>query len=188
MVCVLGNKVTTSRIMVLGRFGRARVTSGKLPGARYAPQGTATRVVSCGSDMAEVKAVAIEASIPRGGMTEYGLVGIEFVPDEKLTGVSISVPWTNEATSLWESDLVASTESAVRGLSGEYVDAVLNGLAGAASGVLLPGRLRVVVAAHGRIGSSPNFFTRIAGACVDCLRRTAISDPEVVAHLMGGHG
>lgn len=108
--------------------------------------------------------VGVEAFVPRGARAEYGLLVVEYVvvghavehvPSSKL---AVDVGSVSASSKTWDEALCRATEVALVGLPLEYAPAVMDGLA---DGVAL-GDVRVVGAAHGAIGSSPAFFTRLA--------------------------
>jgi hypothetical protein len=70
----------------------------------------------------------------------------------------VDVDRATASSGTWDEALCRATETAFVGLPREYASAVIAGVAEGALG----GDVRVVGAAHGAIGSSPAFFTRLA--------------------------
>ncbi len=182
MVGVLGVAVRELRV---GKFGKACVWMNEAVGASFQGSDVARHSVLAGTLVVSGH-IAIEAMIPRGARSEYGLLGIAVVPNGH-DKVQLAVPWLAPLGPQWRSPLVASSETAYVGLPKDYAQAVLGGLIGAVEGNLGPCLLNVLEAAHGLVGSSPNFMAKLAKAAVEIVVLKKPSDDQiadVVARLL----
>jgi hypothetical protein len=100
------------------------------------------------------------------------------VPDDE-DSLRFEVPWSKSLGSRWHGLFAGNGESAYIGLPEEYTGAVLDGFGCAAMGNLSPGVVRVSDAAHGLIGSSPNFMARLARAAIEITMLHEPSDAAV---------
>ena len=108
----------------------------------------------------------VEAYVPRGARADYGLLGLEFAPGP--AAIEVIVPYSGPHGATLTDSLAGQIDDVRVGLPEEYAEAVLDALCAAA--VSLPsGVLRVCAAAHGRVGSSPKFFARLAAAVVSLM-------------------
>lgn len=111
--------------------------------------------------------VGVEALIPRGGVAEYGLIGIEYVPDIS-SSLICRVPLSIETRSNeWINSLASSIDQVYLGLPKEYGSAVLDSLVASATGRMPAGLVHIIDSAHGLAGSSPSMFTRLARAAIE---------------------
>lgn len=154
--------------MNLTRFARARAGTDPMATA-YPAAGQANRGISCdpGADIPALRVALVEAFVPRGPKSDYGLVAIEFTPGGDTT--EIVVPFSRGLGPIFTDSLALRADEARIGLPDEFVASVL--AAGAESAGGLPcGSLTVVGAVHGLVGSSPRFFGRLVKAAVVVLR------------------
>ena len=164
------------RTVRVGRFGSARVWLDEPAEAAAPADAVLCRQIRPGHVPPRRKSVCIEAAIPRGARTEYGLLGITSVGggQELLVELPISA-----SGSEWHSPLVASSEQASVGLRPEYGDAILGAIEETATGRIGPGVLRLSQAACGLVGSSRNFMARLARAAVEILAADVASDSNL---------
>lgn len=130
--------------------------------------------------------VGVEAMIPRGGMVEYGLIGFQFVPD-KLDRLQCEVGYSSMNGPSWPDALAAELDDVRLGLPREYSSAVVAALSSACEGRMPSGVIRIMDAAHGLVGSSPNVFGRLTTAAVELalLVGAELPDDQVVKILRG---
>jgi hypothetical protein len=153
----------------LRQHGRARIAFGgddRLPA--HAALGVLRATVDAGARRQEPLTVSVEATVPRGGKCDYGLLGLAFAPSNTAK-LEIEIAWTDNSGPRVDGAL--STGDQVReGLPQSYAAAALERLAK----VLIqppPGRIRVVQWAHGEVGSSSHFFASIANVGAELLFR-----------------
>ena len=167
----------------IGRLGAARLWVDETAGAAYDSSGVAIRSARPGSHVPSRASVTIEAVVPRGARSEYGLLGVTVALVSPGDGTRLEVPWAESANGPWTSPLVGITESAHSGLPKEYAEAVLEGLASGTNDRLAPSVVRVSEAAHGLVGSSPDFMSRLARAVTDVLVSEVGSEKALEALL-----
>jgi hypothetical protein len=112
--------------------------------------------------------IALEAFVPRGAMAQYGLLGVEF-DSPRDSRLVVEAACSTGSQRRWADSLASPIDDVWLGLPLEYAQPTLDALAEAAKGRLPPGRLRVVEAAHGKVGSSPVFFRRLASCLVEIM-------------------
>ncbi|XXY54997.1 hypothetical protein WME91_28095 [Sorangium sp. So ce269] len=112
--------------------------------------------------------VTVEALVPRGPLAEYGLLGLAY---QSTTSESyrIEVGYSNNEGMRWDGSLAATIDDVRLGLPEEYSQAIFQALSSAVATKLSPGVLRLAEAAHGAIGSSPNFFAKLAFAAAELM-------------------
>lgn len=152
----------------LTRFARARAGTDPMATA-YPAAGRASRRISCSpdADIPALRVAVVEAFVPRGPKSDYGLVAVEFTRGGDTT--EIVVPFSRGIGPIFADSLALRADEARIGLPEEFVASVLAAGVESASG--LPcGSLSVVGAVHGLVGSSPRFFGRLVRAAVVVLR------------------
>lgn len=180
MAFVLEDSVRTIRV---GRLGSARVWLGVCPDAAYGSAGVQGRRVASGPELPMLTTTGIEALIPRGPFSEYGLLGLSGRHQKDQHELRLEVPWTEAEGAPWPAALVGATPSPRVGLPQEFADAVLDGLDAASRARLAGGILAVRAAAHSPVGSSPNLMARLARACVGLMLRGDMRDDELSIFL-----
>jgi hypothetical protein len=171
------------RTLAIGRFGRARVWIGECPVAAFDPEGLVSRTVVAGPKRPMLTAVGIEALIPRGPFSEYGLLGLSGTHETDVPELRLKVPWGVVGGTPWNAALAGLPESPTVGLPQEYTHSVLEELEAISRHRLAGGVLRVSAAAHGLVGSSPRFMSRLARSCVELMLRGDMADDALCALL-----
>jgi hypothetical protein len=150
----------------LTKFAKARVSWQPQVNLRFQADGVLSRDV-LGQSARSPRFVSIEALVPRGGKADFGLLGISYEPRD-AAGLRIEVRYANAHGARWSSSLAATIDEVGIGLPKVYAEAVLDGFSESSQqppcGVLV-----LVEAAHGLVGSSPDFFRKIARACMGVL-------------------
>jgi hypothetical protein len=170
--------VTTSSL-ALSRFRQAQLWRGECP-APAGGRALESRFPASGATPAG--RVALEASVPKGPMVLYGLLGGEFRPGRR-GDVQVRVRYVDRALGTGQpfaSRVAVASERPVAGLPRSLADAVL---AAVPRDVLGPGVLTIDCAAHGAIGSSPAVFGALTRAVVTLLSRGPGQDGEAASLL-----
>lgn len=113
-------------------------------------------------------AVTVEALVPRGPLAEYGLIGLAYQSTTSET-LRIEVAYSTNGGMSWGKSLAATIDDVRLGLPEEYSQAVFHALSSAVATKLSPGVLRLAEAAHGAVGSSPNFFAKLSFAAAELM-------------------
>ncbi|NTX34164.1 MULTISPECIES: hypothetical protein [unclassified Myxococcus] len=171
------------RTLELGRFGRAHVWLREYHSTPMDASGVVSRVLSAGPTVPRIHAVGIEALVPRGPFSEYGLIGLSGTFGKEHPELRLEVPWTQVEGAAWDATLAGSPESPKLGLPQEYTHAIMEALEVAAMGRLIGGALGVRTAVHAAVGSSPNFMARLSRAGVELMLRGDLTDDELGALL-----
>lgn len=179
------------RTLQLTPLAKARVWFGETLTSGFVTEGVITRTTgaagkkNAGGPSRSV-VVGVEALLPRGARAEYGLLGLEFLPDD-LVRLQIEVPSSGMAGISWPDALAGKLDEVRLGLPKEYASAVLDTLSSAVEGRLPSGTLRIVEAAHGLVGSSPSFFGKLtrAGLELALLSESEVTDDHLVSLLRG---
>ena len=172
----------------LTKFQSARVWLNELPvGTTFKPESTLIKKVDGGqSASGVVDAAAIEWLVPLGPRTVYGLLGGRLLPSADRS-FTIEVGLSGEDGPQYESTLASKvSEDARVGLPAEYGQAVFDAAVGALRGVGHPVSGRIVFdhAAHGRVGSSPLIFSRLAMALIELLTSKRLPDQQSVEKIL----
>jgi hypothetical protein len=147
----------------LERFGRLRIHE-TCPDARLDSDDAETVRVPAVRDSGAVRrSVAVELMRPRGGRTEYGLLGADYVPDERFGALSVHMPKAEQGAvnRPYVSDLIVRPEWARAGLPPPYAEAVRSAVVATPAETLRPGTLRFNCAAHGAVGSTAKIFAEL---------------------------
>ncbi len=172
-------------ILQLSRHGKARVWF-RRETADLVPSGIIRETVpSQPAGTVRAATLALEVYVPRGGRADYGLLGFSFTPDHH-DALEIGVPFTEAAGVSWSDALANGVDDVRLGLPKEYAVAVLGGAATFATSRLPSGSIAAVEAAHGLIGSSPDFFRRIAVAALTLMVEEHNGDEEKMKSLVLG--
>jgi hypothetical protein len=176
------------KTLQLTRFAKARVWFGERVTDGFKPDGVITSSVEnsfAGGPTRNVM-VGLEALLPTGARAEYGLVVLEFLPDH-LGRLQIEVPYSGMTGIAWPDALAGKLDDVRLGLPKEYTSAVLGSLCSAGEGRVPSGVIRIVDAAHGLVGSSPNFFGKITRSALELalLDGTEVSDDYLASLLRG---
>jgi hypothetical protein len=126
--------------------------------------------------------VTVEAFVPVGAMAMYGLLGMRFEPTVD-TMVRIEVPHSG-AGRWWPESLAGRIDRVRAGLTHEFAEPVLDGVAGYANGRFPAGTITVTEAAQGAIGSSAVMFMRLARCALDLMLNEHPRDDEQLATLL----
>ena len=168
------------KTLTLRRHARARVWIDEGATSGYAAREVVTRDVAAGPRAARWQRVTIERTFPMGGMIGYGLIGVVWSAHAE-EGVPIEVPCSDVGGEAWPGALVS--EEVRLGLPREFADAVAEGLADGARDRLRPGRVRVVEAAHGRVGSSEAVMGWLGLAVIEAMLLEEDTEAAMVAIL-----
>lgn len=130
--------------------------------APFTALGVERRTVRAGATPLTTDRVILEALVPRGARAEYGLLAFRH---ERSIGelAELVIPYGNGFGAPMPQSLAAQVDEVRIGLPREHVDGVL---AGAGHSPPPPGVLTLTGAAHGTVGSSPSFFSRLARAAL----------------------
>lgn len=177
-----------SRLIALGRFGRARVWLDECPvHARAARSWLRSGVLASGSERVLTTPLCVEVWVPRGGRAEYGLLGGAFTPNQ-IPGVTVEVTCDGAREERWDGSLGASIDDVRIGLIGEYAEPLLETLSARLTNRFPAGVLRLTCAAHGRAGSSARFFSQLAAVWTDLMRVDVRASPdEALASAIAEH-
>ncbi len=167
------------RTLRVGRFGRARVWIGESPAAAFDAAGLVSRTVASGTELPVLTAVGLEAFLPRGPLSEYGLLGLSGMPQKDQRELRLEVLWAQVDGAPWRAALAGGSESPRVGLPQEFADAVLDGLEAASGRRLVGGVLAVRAAVHSPVGTNPNFMARLARACVELMLHGDMADDDL---------
>jgi hypothetical protein len=127
--------------------------------------------------------VTIEALIPRGARAQYGMVGATFEPT-RATATRVEVPYSADAGGRWSESIAAQIDDVRIGLPSEYASAVFDAIVCGGKGGLPDGHLKVAFAAHGMVGSSPEFFAKLTTCVLDMMRVGCPGDDELLAAFL----
>lgn len=168
----------------LPRHRKAKVWLDEPPGATYVPTKFNHRVVSNGSTLpGPIRLAAVEWMVPRGATASYGLLGAEYLDGDRDEGeVSVAV---NRAGAPMLHPLAPDSEDVRVGLPDEYAEAVLSGLERVVTeGWQFRGQVTFRWAAHGAVGSSPDFFSELAAVVARLLAiKNVPSEDELISML-----
>ena len=144
------------------------------------------RVIDAPAARISKRDATLEVLVPTGARSLYGLLGGTYEPNE--TGrlhivVNVGAP----KGPMFPDSLAGSLDEVHVGLPEEYSEAVLDGLVAAQlGGNLLPsGTFTVVCAAHGLVGSSSDFFGRLARGLIRALESQAVDATELSLAVRG---
>lgn len=183
LVRVLGTQMIELQLTALAK---ARVWFHRAT-PEFVASGTVNRSVEVSStSLVRREYLTLEAYVPRGGHAEYGLLGFHF-EREVANPLQVNVPYMEEGGRPWLDSLTAQVDDIRVGLPREFAVPVLDAIAGFASHGFPAGKLTVVEAAHGQVGSSEQFLRRV----VACALSMMVNDHEfesknVAAFLMEG--
>jgi hypothetical protein len=152
----------------------------------FVSAGTISKQVDA-DPMATVRAehVTLEAFVPRGGRTEYGLLGIDFERDRSEI-LQIEVPYSEGEDPPWLDSLGKLVDDVRIGLPSEYTGSVLAAAVELGTHRFPPGTLKIVNAAHGLVGSNADFFRKLAaGALMLMLDAYQWEDDDMIRSLKG---
>jgi hypothetical protein len=131
-----------------------------------------------------LSSVALEAFVPRGARAEYGLLGFTFEASA-VKDLDVEVQYSEGQGDSWPESLAKQIDDVRLGLPREYANRVLDAASAFATRLLPPGRLKVVEAAHGLVGSSGEVFRRLTIGALSLLQAGHRADDEVIALLEG---
>jgi hypothetical protein len=173
------------RVLPLTPLAKARIWfQSAIPA--FISAGTVSKQVD-GDPKASLNAghVTLEAFVPRGGRAEYGLLGINFQRD-RTNLLQVEVPYSEEDGGLWLDSLGKQVDEVRLGLPHEYATPTLDAAIELGAHRFPPGTIKVVEAAHGLIGSSAEFFRKLAtGALTLLLDGRQREDNDMTALLKG---
>jgi hypothetical protein len=169
-------------VLQVGRFARAIVSWQPREVIAFESTGHLTRVLEARAQSNPARFLSVEAFVPRGGRADYGAIGVDYAPawSERLR---VIVGYGDPRGESWPNALASTIDQVRVGLPEEYSQAVLDGLLAGLRSPPASGSLRVVEAAHGRIGSSPAFFRVLAGAVAELLHQVEMAEADVVELL-----
>jgi hypothetical protein len=164
----------------LTALARSRISLHPRTGLRFEPDGSLSQR-TIGRPQVAKRYISIEAVVPTGALNDYGLLAVSYEPHQSGE-LRLDVGYKHNADAKWLSSLAAMTDDVRVGLPEEYSQAVMDGLLsstylGAPSGVVV-----VTEAAHGRVGSSPIFFKKLAVACAEIV---FWNDARLTEHVLG---
>lgn len=149
--------------------------------------GTVNRTVEgIPTGAARLQDLTLEAYVPRGGRAEYGLLGFHFARDGANL-LDVNVPYTEGGGVPWLDSLAAQVDEVRLGLPHEFAVPILDAVAGFAVHGFPAGKLTVVEAAHGQVGSSAQFFRRVAACALSLMLDDREREPKnMAAFLLDG--
>lgn len=172
------------KVLQLTPLASARVTHSQMtPGARFtgsvhARVGTDSRAALGASR------VTLEALVPRGGRADYGLLGFAFEPAPAPT-LDVEVRYSEGNGAAWPESLAHDVDDVRLGLPLEYAGPVLSAATSFSTNRFPPGKLVVVEAGHGAVGSSAEVFRRLTLATLSLMPGRAIAEEELISLLRG---
>lgn len=154
------------RALRITRFAKARVWIDERATEGYVTRGVIQGSVHAGVGASKDRIMGVEALVPRGGLAEYGMIGFRLV-SSALDVLQCEVGYSDMSGPSWPDALATRLDNVRIGLPEEYASAVMEALSLACRDRMPPGVLSVVDAAHGLVGSSPSFFSRLTAAAVE---------------------
>ena len=169
--------------LVLGDYGHARIWINDLPGDALAGPGENTMSLTATDKSPAVarKSVALEVAWHIGPVIRYGMLGGEWKPEEGGQ-YSVCIPITNTDGRKWAGSMANKYDDVRVGIPAEYSGYAIDGLDEGVA-ILGRGKLSVTHAAHGMVGSSPDWFCRLGHALVRILCLTS-SEPEMMREIV----
>jgi len=172
------------KLLQLSRFTEARIwLSQATPGFV-----SSASVRSCVAGDLQAKSVAqqvtLEAYQPRGARACHGLLGLAFV-GRPGTMLDVEVRYSSGDGPSWLGSRARESDDVRLGLPLEYAQPILDAATSFVSHRFPPGRLEVVEAAHGFVGSSPDMFRRLTLATLSLMRSQPEAEVELIALLKG---
>ncbi len=130
--------------------------------------------------------LTLEAYVPRGGFVEYGLLGFHLVRDETNL-LQVNVPYTEDVGRVWFNSLATQVDDVRLGLPREFAMPIHETIAGFTAYGFPAGKLTIVEAAHGQVGSSAQFLQRVATCALSLMLDDRECEPmNMAAFLMEG--
>lgn len=177
-------KFDAVRVLKLGKYGRARVWIGELPGAAYPAVKTFTHAIAAeASSENRLRLVAVEVFMPLGPRSMYGLLGGRWTSGT-TSQLSVDVSIAAADGQLLSDNLAGKGDEVRVGLPAEYAQAVLAGvdLAKSEMNTLAAGKVSINCAAHGAIGSCEAVFKHLAAILIKLLNTASVepSDEDLV--------
>jgi hypothetical protein len=180
--------VSTVKNLALGPLKKATVWINELPDCLTIPSETLiSSIEPAQNQTSNSVCLGVELYVPVGPFVRYGMLGVEFISDPNKQNLVIEVlkQTASEFKKLnWT--LVRSVDEVFAGLPSEYADGVLKAAVECkATSSLGPGILKFGWAAHGKIGSSTDFFERITCAIIELLKSnvSSLSDDKLAEIL-----
>lgn len=173
------------KVLQLTPLAKARVWfHGAIPG--FVSNGSIKRQIDENPTISVARThVTLEALVPRGGYAQYGLLGIDFEQDGRK-GVEVEVHYSDAREDRWVESLGKQLDDVWLGLPLEYAGPTLDATVDFATHRFPSGTIKVVEAAHGLVGSSPDFFRRLAaGALALMLDGRQPEDNDTITFLRG---
>jgi hypothetical protein len=165
------------RALQLTEFAKVRMwPGGAVPG--FAPLGSVSKDVEADpSASLPATRLTLEAYVPRGGLAQYGLIGVIFQPAGHV--LRVEVPYCAPHGARWPGALARGIADDVRlGLPAEYADPVLEAAAGCGVRRFPAGSITIVEAAHGLVGSSASFFMGLISCVLEVMCGGCSSEDE----------
>lgn len=166
------------KILQLTEYARARVWFDRSV-CEYSQAGSLKTVLH-GEPTAHVSRqhIVVEAFVPRGGLAQYGLLGLQFDKAKSMV-LRVEVPYSEGAADPWPGSLASGVDDVRLGLPREYAHAILNAAAVSAERRFPPGAIKAVEAAHGQVGSSTRFFESLATCVIELMQDECSEDQTV---------
>jgi hypothetical protein len=130
---------------------------------------------------------ALELIIPVGPRVCYGLLGVQFIPNDSGK-LSVEVRVSTENESIFKNSMAAQVDTVRIGLPREYSQSTIEGIVSSLNQrnieTLGSGVIRLEQAAHGEISSSQKFFRNIAASVMRLLLLDRVSPQEEVTEIV----
>jgi hypothetical protein len=129
----------------------------------------------------------LELIIPVGPRVCYGLLGVQFIPNDSGK-LSVEVRVSTENESIFKNSMAAQVDTVRIGLPREYSQSVIEGIISSLNQrtieILGSGVIRLEQAAHGEISSSKKFFRNIAASVMQLLLLDQVNPQEEVTEIV----
>ena len=167
----------------LTALAKARVWFCRATSSLVADQTVTRSVEGDPASVVQREYLTLEAYVPRGGRAQYGLLGFDYVRGAG-SSLHLDVPIAEGACNRWLDSLAAQVDDVRLGLPREFAAPVVDAMAHVAARRFPAGRLSVVEAAHGVVGSSPQFFGRVAASALSLMLDGGELEPGRLAALL----
>ena len=178
----------TMQTINLDFHGQARVWIKDSPSIIYPALDIITREIKGGlARKSGIRQAALELIIPVGPRVCYGLLGVQFIPNDSRK-LSVEVRVSTENESIFKNSMAAQVDTVRIGLPREYSQSAIDGIVSSLSHQIIEtlgsGVIRLEQAAHGEISSSGKFFRNIAASVMRLLLLDQVSPQEEVTEIV----
>lgn len=124
------------------------------------------------------ESIALELSLPIGGMIRHGALGIKFNSDYDDT---LTVEIQEESSELYQSSLVEKHDQVYKGIAPEFIPSIFEEIKGEIRDWKFGGKVLRISGACGKVGSSIIIFRSLIGLIMNILSRNNanLSEEEI---------